>query len=367
MNVRRIDTLDGFESLAPIWRSVATESGQTSPFLSHEWFGCCWRAAGASRRPEVLLVEDGAGPIAIVPLVLSSGRLRGLPVRLASILNAPDTAFADWLIVGRPEPVIEAVLAHLVDRRDWDVLALNALPTASLTLKALHAWLPGHYRWQPLPPLRSPYLNTTGTWEEFWAGTSQRFKKTVRNVRNRLAKAGIVSIEEHRMVSPDSSVFADLLAVSERSWKAQRNLAIATMPGMPGFFRDLTAHASHRGWLRLWIMRLDGRPVASEYQLEADGRVHALRADIDASLPDELSPGTHLTAEIVRALFARETVYEYDMGLGDNEYKSRWASDAHERGRLRIFRPGAYGALLHTIEARVLATLRQLRAHGEAA
>ena len=51
------------------------------------------------------------------------------------------------------------------------------------------------------------------------------------------------------------------------------------MPGMPEFFRGLTARASARGWLRLWLMRLDGRPVASEFQLEADGRVHASQGE----------------------------------------------------------------------------------------
>ncbi len=367
MNVRRIDTLDGFEALEPVWQVVATESGQTSPFLSHEWFGCCWRAAGGGRSPEVLLIQDSVGPVALVPLIHWEGKLHGLRARFVGMLNSPDTAFADWLIVGRPEPVIEAVMAHLVARQDWDVLALNSLPAASLTLKALQAWLPGRYRWQRIPPLHSPYLNTTGTWEEFWGGTSQRFKKTVRNTRNRLAKAGTVSIEEHRSVAPDSPAFADLLAVSRCSWKAERNLAIATMPGMPKFFRELTACASARGWLRLWIMRLDGRPVATEYQLEADGRIHALRADFDATLPGDLSPGTHLTAEIVRALFGGSTVYEYDMGPGDNEYKSRWASATHELARLRVFRPGAYGTLLHALEARVVASLRWLRDRSAAA
>lgn len=364
MNVRRIDTVARFEAMEPVWHAVATESGQTSPFLSHEWFGCCWRAAGAALRPEILLVEDSAGPVAVVALVRWRGTLHGLPVRFVGMLNAPDTAFADWLVVGRPEPVIDAVMADLASRQDWDVLALNSLPAASLTLKALQGWLPGRYRWQQLPPLRSPYLNTTGTWEQFWAGTSQRFKKTVRNVRNRLVKAGKVSVEEHRAVALDSPELADVLAVSSRSWKAERGLAIATMPRMPEFFRDLTARASARGWLRLWIMRLDGRPVATEYQLEADGRVHALRGDFDAALPDDLSPGTHLTAEIVRALFARETVYEYDMGPGDNEYKSRWASTAHELERLRIFRPGGYGTLLHAVEARAVAGLGRLRSRG---
>jgi len=98
--------------------SVATESGQTSPFLSHEWFGCCWGAAGAESRPEVLLVEDSAGPTAIVPLICRKASLHGLPARVLGMLSSPDTAFADWLIVGRPEPVVEAVLTHLSGRRD---------------------------------------------------------------------------------------------------------------------------------------------------------------------------------------------------------------------------------------------------------
>jgi len=364
VKVRRLDTLEGFEALAPMWQALAAESGQTSPFLSHDWFGCCWRATTPDRRPEILLVEDSAGPVALLPLVHWSGALHGLPVRFVGMLNAPDTALADWLIVGRPEPVIEAVLADLATRSDWDVMALNSLPASSLTLKALQAWVPGRYRWQPLPPVRSPYLNTTGTWEEFWKGTSQRFKKTVRNVRNRLAKVGSVSVEEHHSVTSNSPVFADLLAVSARSWKAQHALAIANMPGMAQFFKELTVRASSRGWLHLWIMRLDGLPVATEYQLEADGRVHALRADFDAAVPADLSPGTHLSAEIVRALFGRERVYEYDMGPGDNDYKSRWARASHELGRLRVFRPGPYGSLLHTVEARVLETVRRFRGQG---
>ena len=87
MKVRRIDTREGFEALAPVWQSVATESGQTSPFLSHEWFGCCWGAAGAESRPEVLLVEDSAGPTAMVPLVCRKASLHGLPARVLGMLS----------------------------------------------------------------------------------------------------------------------------------------------------------------------------------------------------------------------------------------------------------------------------------------
>lgn len=367
MKIRCVNDLAAFEALGAVWTAVAGESGQTSPFHSHDWFLCCWRSAAPGRQPEALVVEDATGPVGLVPLVRWNGDLHGIPARFVGMLDAPDTPFVDWLSVGPPQPVIEAVMKDLARREDWDVLALNGLPATSATLKALESWLPGRFRWHRTGVLRSPYVVVSGSWDEFWSRKSQRFKKTIRNVANRLAKAGAVTIEEHRDVRPDGPFFAELLDLSRRSWKAPRQVAIATMPRMPEFFADLTRRASVRGWLRLWILRLEGRAVATEYQLEDGGRVHALRAEFDGSLPEELSPGTHLNAEIARTLFGRPGVHEYDMGPGENEYKARWASDAHETVTLRIYRPGAYGAALYALEARAVPALKRLRQAGESA
>lgn len=362
MKVRRIDSLAEFEGLHSAWSAVVREGGQASPFLSHEWFSCCWRRVGASRRPEALVAEDTTGPMGLVPLAYWRGRLHRMPVRFVGVLDSPDTPFVDWLTVGRPEPVVEAVLSDLANRGGWDVLSLSGLPADSLALKALESVLPGRFRTLRLAPVPSPCVDVSGTWNVYWTGTTQRFKKTVRSVRNRLQKAGTVRVEEHRTVGPDSTLLDEVIDVSRRSWKAGERVAISNMPGMTDFFRELTAHASRNGWLRLWLLRLDGRAVATEYQLEAAGRVHALRADFDGTLPSELSPGTHLSEEIIRSLFERSGVHQYDMGPGDNAYKQRWSTGAHEYTRLLIFRPGARGAFLHTLASRVVPGLRRLRA-----
>jgi len=366
MNLQRIDNLDRFETLAPEWAGVTRESSQHSPFLSHDWFRCCWRACSTLRRPEVLLVEDSAGPVGFVPLVRWKGTMHRVPVRFVGMLDAPDTPFTDWLTVGPPERVVEAVLTDLARRRDWDVLALSGLPTGSPTVKALEAYLPRRFRWHRLEPIRSPYVDVSRTWDEFWTAKSQRFKKTVRSVRNRLLKAGTVRVEEHRNARAGSAILQEVIAVSGRSWKAGRGVAIANMPHMPEFFQELSERASLNGWLRLWILRLDGRAVATEYQLEADGQVYALRADFDASVPTDLSPGTHLSGEILHALFERDGVHEYNMGPGENAYKQRWASDTHETTRLLIFRPGVFGAALHSFETRAIPALRRLRGIDDA-
>jgi hypothetical protein len=43
-----VTTLREFDALAPVWREVTLAGKQTSPFLSLDWFACCWRTAGPS-------------------------------------------------------------------------------------------------------------------------------------------------------------------------------------------------------------------------------------------------------------------------------------------------------------------------------
>lgn len=358
LKVRRIESAKEFVALASLWSELVSESAQTSPFLSHDWFWCCWHAIWPRRRPEILLVEEAGSPVAIIPLMRWKERYHGLPVRCLGFLECPDTPTVDMLSVGEPWPVIEAFLDHLTSRSDWDVVRLQKLPTSSPTLKTLEGGLPGRLPWQRAGTLLSPYLAIAGGWGGFYDGKSQRFKKTFRNIRNRLERAGRVEVEEHRAVDPAGPLFHEMIEVSRRSWKADQGVAIATMPRMPEFFRELTRRATNHGWLSLWLLRLDGRVIAMEYQLRANGKVHALRADYDQAYR-ELSPGSALNFAIVRSLFERGGVHEYDMGPELNDYKLHWATGSHETVHLKLYRPRLYSRLLYKAETAVAPVARK--------
>jgi CelD/BcsL family acetyltransferase involved in cellulose biosynthesis len=362
MRIRRIETLTEFEALAPLWSELASGAGQTSPFLSHDWFWCCWIAATPMRRPEVLLIEEAGSPLAIVPLMKWTDRYRRLPVRCLEFLSSPDTFFADIVAAAEPAAIIGALLHHLGARMDWDLLRLRKLPATSPTLKTLEDLLPDRLPWRHSDRDLSPYVATIGGWESFYGEKSQRFKKTCRNIQNRLERAGHVSIEELRSVEPESNSYSEAIEVTRRGRKANRGVAIATMPGMAQFFAELTRRATKNGWLSLWLLRLNGQAIAMEYQLQADSKVYALRADYDMDF-GELSPGSALHFDIVRSAFERDEVHEYDMGLGANEYKLRWATGRHERVTLEVYAPTPYGRLLHGIETRLVPLAREWRDH----
>jgi hypothetical protein len=328
--------------------------------MTHDWFWCCWQAVWPERRPEILVLEDGCGPVAVIPLMRWRDRYHHLPVRCLGFLICPDTPTVDILTVGEPGPVMHAFLGHLVTRSDWDLVKLSKLPATSPTWKTLEAMLPGRLPWRQAATQLSPYLSIAGGWEGFYRGKTQRFRKTCRNIQNRLQRAGQVSVEDHPVVDPEGPLFCEVMEVARRSRKAERGLSMATMPKMPGFFRELTRRATHNGWLSLWLLRVDGRAIAMEYQLRTDGKVVALRADYDPEFR-ELSPGSALNFAIVQSLFQRGENLEYDMGPGTDEYKVRWATGTRQALAVELYSTSPYGRLLHGVKTRFAPFAGRLR------
>jgi hypothetical protein len=222
VKVRLITSLREFDALGPLWLEMTTESKQASPFLSHDWFACCWRTAGAKRDREVWLLEDSAGPVAFVPLVRWKTRLHGLPVRMARLMDSPDTPFVDLPIAGPPDEVIGAFVKAFRQRRDWDILTLQRIPARSRTIGALETALSEGLRWRVAGTQDIPYLAITHSWDEFLQRRTQRFRKTSRNVENRLRRAGRITVEEHRDVDPEGPLFAEVERVASPVGPAAR-------------------------------------------------------------------------------------------------------------------------------------------------
>jgi len=350
LQIRRIERAKDFVGLAPLWCKLASESGQTSPFLSHDWFWCCWHAIWPHRRPEILLIEEAGSPVAIIPLMYWRERLHGLSVHCLGFLECPITPTVDMLMLGEHGHVrvIDAFLDYLVSRSDWDTIWFQKLPVTSPTLQILQGILPGWLPWRRTGTLLSPSLVMAGDWANFYNAKSQNFKKSCQQMRDRLECAGHLSIEEHHAMPPGTPLFSEVMDIVHRGCKAHRPLS-ATTPRMPEFFRELTGRATKNGWLSVWLLRLDGQVIAMEYQLHHDGTAFTLHADEDPA-HQELSPGSVLKYAIARSLFERNNIHEYDMGAGLSDEKLRWATGYRESIHLKIYRPGIYSRLLYGVE-----------------
>jgi CelD/BcsL family acetyltransferase involved in cellulose biosynthesis len=349
LRIRRIEHARDFMALASLWSKLARESGQLSPFLSYDWFWCCWHGVWPRHRPEILVMEEAGAPVAIIPLMHWQERLAGLPVRCLGFLEYPSTPLVDLLTIVPHDWVIETFLDHLASRSDWDMVWLQKLPEISPTLKTLERVLPERLPWRRAGSLLLPYLTINREWETSYSANGQSIKDTYDRIHAQLVRAGDLILEEHSSVDPWSPLFQETIELIRHQGRKDHRTANATISRMPEFFSELTRRATKNGWLSFWVLKLNNRVIAMEYQLRDEGKALALWTD-DDPVCREFSPGQRLSLAILRSFFERGCVHEYGLGPGVKANRLWCASSRHEAVHLKLYKPSLYSRLLYSVD-----------------
>lgn len=208
-----------------------------------------------------------------------------------------------------------------------------------------------------LVPLRYRHA---GHWRESWterlrfdAYLASRPSLLRNTLRRRLARAErLLALDIATTPGPAlEAAIAAFEAVRRRSWKPAEPF--------PGFDAALMRAAAAEGVLRLGILRrrADGAPIAAQYWILDQGGRRALLPKLfhdDAARAE--SPGTVLTALMIRHILTEGDIRMLDFGRGDDDYKRMWvgcrlqrigvllADPRHPAGALAILRHAA-GAL----------------------
>ena len=329
LSVREITDAADFRALQRDWNILQDQAERPSVFLRHEWFDAAWLWQESGTQPLILTWYRAGHLTGAVAMAQWADRRAGLPLRALGFLSVPDTQECGPVAADTDRELIFAAFAQWLNSHGhrWDVLRLRGLPAAT----GDRARLAEHLARQGLPSAPAAaeanyYIGLTGTWDGFYTTRSRKLKKNNNLVANRLNAAGDVQLAWHRGEAAPEDALAQAVTISAQSWKADLGVSL-DRPGPNAFIRRLSDHARRNGWLSIWLLALDGQPVAMEYQLIHGGRVHALRGDFVDRFED-LSPGAHLNHRIIRALFEDEEATTYLMGPGSNAYKRRWTDEA---------------------------------------
>lgn len=181
------------------------------------------------------------------------------------------------------------------------------------------------------------HLPVTGTGAQYLQGRPGEVRSTLKRMSRRFdAQGGRIEILS-AVADLDRAVQA-YGAVYETSWKSPEP--------HPDFMPGLMRLCAERGWMRLGVAWLGERPIAAQLWVVAHGRASIYKLAYDAGQA-RLSPGTLLTAALMRHVHDVDRVEEIDYLTGDDAYKRDWMSHRRERWGLIAFDPlmpaGAWG------------------------
>ena len=351
LSLRVISTDAAFQSLRADWNRLVERSAG-GIFLRHEWFSAAWawRKTEEGVAPWIVCAYLGERLVGVLPLLRPPASHSG--ARCLHFLCVPDSQWCDALVDPDHGPAVgQALVAHLVEHASaWDVLRLERLAADSHAARWLAPALLQHGLPARLDTLESNlYVDLSADWSGYQASLSRSIKKTRNLAVNRIARGGTAQVQwlTAQNVAPEALAhhIDEIVAVSSRSWKHVTGNSL-DHAGPQAFIRALTETAYAQGWLSVWFLRIDGRPIAMEYQLREGRHLHALRADFDDAYKS-ISPGTYLNFRMLQELFTGEHG-NYYMGPGNNPYKSRWSDSGAPVLTLTSYAPtmrGRAGAL----------------------
>jgi CelD/BcsL family acetyltransferase involved in cellulose biosynthesis len=208
------------------------------------------------------------------------------------------------------------------------VLAAEALRSAceDARLDALLAeLLPGGDGWdsaldaRPLRLESSPILSLAKGWEAYLAARSANFRQQIRRRERKLRREHAVRFR----LAADLTRLQDDLGVLFSLHVARWGRAGSAFLRWERFHRDFAAVALQQGWLRLWLLELDDRPVAAWYGFRFAGIESYYQAGRDPARSDE-SVGFVLLAHTIREA-AQDGMHEYRLLRGAEAFKRRFA------------------------------------------
>jgi CelD/BcsL family acetyltransferase involved in cellulose biosynthesis len=299
--------------LAPEWGALADRTA--APPALHPGPVLAWiRAFGDLAGARAVVLRRGGELHGVLPLLLG-------PLGVSTVGSGH---LEEVGVVAADDDAAAAVVARAL-----------AVPRMRLLLRPVEEGGPTHRALlratgalgRPLlgrPVDRYELVDATADWEEYWQRRSRNTRSDIKRRRKRLAEAGELDIVVH---DGTESLHADLDVIVEieaSGWKGDAGTALAAQPADRRFYREVAEWAAPRGWFRLALLRLDGRPIAFHYSLQAHGVLYALKIGYAGDMA-RFSPGKVLLASEIERAF-REGLRRFDFAGSPAPYKTQWAT-----------------------------------------
>lgn len=340
--------VEAFESLDALPADAAPLFAASSTFFSTRvwWQTVLAHAIPRQANPSLLLVRQSGKARALFPMLNdpANGGFRALTTPY-SCLYEPLVAS----VGGDRASIFSAFARHC---RSYPTVRLDALD------ESLGKEIELGGRQAGLAVARFDHF---GNWYEHiqgldWAGWLERrpgsLRETIRRQTRRaerLDNSAFRLFDDPAELEPGIAAFETVYA---RSWKEPEPF--------PSFNPAQIRAAAMRGVARLGIWWIGGSPAAAQFWIVENGRAMVLKLAHDEAFKAH-SPGTVLTAWMIRHMIEQEHVTELDFGRGDDPYKQGWVADRRQRVGVMLINPwraAGMAALGRHALGRVMARLR---------
>jgi dTDP-4-amino-4,6-dideoxygalactose transaminase len=333
----RLEPVTSFDELRDEWTALAEANGNI--FSTFEWISTWWRCFGSDKTLMAHAVRATDGRlVGVLPLYVSATR----PLRVVRFIGHREGDHFGPISRPFERAAVATATRDLLDRSDFDVFIGDKMPAGEGWGTFLDAKLLG--------TSGSPVLHIEGRgWDDVLGGMSPNLRQQVRRKERNLQRRHDIRFRLSNTAERVEQDVETLFQLHAARWGEKAEWFTATTQR---FHREFAMVAFERGWLRLWLLEVDGGPVAAWYGFRYGGAESYYQAGRKPEWERE-SVGFVLLAHSIRAA-VEDGMREYRFLEGGEAYKYRFATE--DRGLETI---GCAGSIAGRAALRVAAAVRR--------
>lgn len=334
LKTETVRTSDGLAKLRPEWNDLLSASRSDCIFLTWEWLNTWWSHLSGSRKLAIAIVRAGDELQALAPLAVK------WPKAEFCGSGYVGSDYLDFIVrEGWEDEARSAFASHL---NSGPAMKLANLRRGENFVAGLASSLEANgWRVSETKTNVCPYIPISGGWDSYLATLGSEHRYNLNRRLRQLHREFDVRFESAQ--TPEQvRQFTDVLI-------AQHNLRRQGLggsdafhtPELVAFHREFTQTALKLGWLRLFVLLLNGRPAASLYGFLYNRVFYFYQSGFDPAF-QKYSVGLVVMGLAIKTAI-EEGAGEFDFLHGGEDYKSRWTSQSRELGRLELYPPGPVG------------------------
>ena len=324
---------DGDPFELPEWEQLLGRDPDRHVFATPQWNRLWWEELGANKELLVLAVHRGTEIVGIVPLYRKVENGRAV-LRFVGGIDLTDYLGPICAIDDRSE-VAAALVDWLVGADiGWDEFDAHNLPVPFGFAEMLvdHVDRRGlEFRLEQEET--SAVVLLPADWDDYLARLRSKERHELKRKRRRIERE---HPDARLRTATEESLDVDLKTFVEMHRGAEGHKGHFMRPEIAGFFERVARAFAPRGWLRVDLLEVGDRAVASTFSFELEGRLYLYNSAYEPEAA-RLSPGFVLASLLLESAIERGLTM-FDFLRGPERYKYQLGAEPVPLNNVRILR-----------------------------
>ena len=338
LEMRRLDERCDFEAW---WNQLLSKSLDDNPFLTYDWLTLWWKHFGKGKELKLFTVENETAVSLVAPVMYSTYQVFGSRRSRVEFVASGDSDYQGFIVTNLQEAaraMNQLIKRILEDSNDVDCAVFSEVPEDSVTARLLEGVdgevLGVHHS----TTNSSPFVMLPDNYELYRQTLGSNMRRNLKLWERQALKdyrVDFIRYDKIGTVEEAMKIFFDL---HQKRQISKGNCGVFSSSVKKSFHTEVANAFAQRGWLGLFFLTFNDRPISAIYSYEYNGKLYAYLCGFDPEYA-RYRPG-HLAFKNLIQYGIQKKLKELDFLRGDEEYKFRWRAIVRNNFEFRIPRRG---------------------------